>query len=339
LADTPQFRAARDDMQPVDAHLIPSAVTKQFVDVGSSHEPDLQLTRYDERVQFSTLLAMLALVTQSPALPARFAEIAGRCGGELGVFAQVIGTPDSAGLNETSRFPMQSVYKLPIAMAVLDQVDRKGLTLNQKISLSADDMVPRLHSPLRDRYPRGGVTLTIRDLIRAALVDSDGTASDVLLRIGGGPSRVTGYVRGLGVRDMVIATSERAMSNDATLQYRNYSTPKAAVDVLSALDGGRGLSPESRELVLQDLVNSTPGAQRIKGLLPAGTSVAHKTGTDATRNGRTAATNDIGLVTFPDGRQLAIAVFVKDSSAGLAAREEAIAQAARTAWDRWAVRQ
>ena len=98
---------------------------------------------------------------------------------------------------------MQSVYKLPIVMAVLDQVDRKALTLNQKVSLSAGDMVPAAsHSPMRDAHPRGGIDISVRELIRAAIVDSDGTASDVLLRLAGGGPRVTAYLRGLGIRDM-----------------------------------------------------------------------------------------------------------------------------------------
>ena len=70
--------------------------------------------------------------------------------------------------------------------------------------------------------------------------------------------------------------------------------------------------------------------------MPSGAVVAHKTGTDATREGKTAATNDIGIVTLPDGRHLAIAVFVKDSSAGLVPREATIATIARAAWDHWA---
>jgi beta-lactamase class A len=106
---------------------------------------------------------------------------------------------------------------------------------------------------------------------------------------------------------------------------------------LKALDAGRGVSLASRELLLQDLADSTPGPQRLKGRLPAGTRVAHKTGTDATRDGKTAATNDIGIITLPDGRHLAIAVFVKDSTAELTPREATIAGIARAAWDRWTV--
>lgn len=281
------------------------------------------------------LILLLAVLQSTPPLAGQFAAIAGTSGGRVGVFAQVIESHESAGLTETERFPMQSVYKLPIAMAVLDQVDRKALTLNQKVSLSAGDMVPIVHSPLYDAHPQGGVDVSVRDLIRAAIVDSDGTASDVLLRLAGGPARVTGYLRGLGIRDMAVATTERTMSQDPQAQYRNYSTPRAAVDLLKALQGGRGLSPAARALLLQDLADSTPGPGRIKGLLPRGTVVAHKTGTDSTRDGKTAATNDIGIVSLPDGRHLALAVFVKDSTATQAEREGAIARTAKAAWDHW----
>jgi beta-lactamase class A len=276
-----------------------------------------------------------ALYLQSASLTDRFADAASSSGGRTGAFARVLETHDGAGLNDTERFPMQSVYKLPIAMAVLDQVERKALTLNQKVSLSAGDMVPIVHSPLAERYPRGGIDISVRDLIRAALVDSDGTASDVLLRLAGGAARVTAYLRGLGIRDMTVATTEREMSHDPMAQYRNDATPRAAVDVLAALHAGRGVSPDARDLLLRDLAASTPGPQRLKGALPPGTIVAHKTGTDATRDGKTAATNDVGIITLPDGRHLAVAVFVKDSTAGLAPREAAIARIARIAWDHW----
>ena len=63
-------------------------------------------------------------------------------------------------------------------------------------------MVASVHSPIRDRYPNGGIDVSIRELIRAALVESDGTASDILLRLAGGGPRVTAYLRGLGIRDM-----------------------------------------------------------------------------------------------------------------------------------------
>jgi len=284
------------------------------------------------------VLLMSLLFLQS-VLPPIFAELAKSSGGRVGVCVAIIGARDRAELNASESFPMQSVYKLPIAMAILDQVDHTLLALDQKIAIGASDMAPAgVHSPLRDQHPQGGIDASIRELIRAALLESDGTASDVLLRLGGGGPRVTAYLRGLGIRDMTVAASEAAMSRDETVQYRNDSTPAAAVALLTSLSTGRTLSPESRQIVLDDMIASTPGAKRLKGLLPAGTIVAHKTGTDATRNGLTRATNDIGLIALPDGRQMAIAVFIKDSTADEAAREGTIAKIARAAWDRWSTR-
>jgi beta-lactamase class A len=274
-------------------------------------------------------------------LTARLDDLAKSSGGRAGVFVQVIETGETAGVNDAEHFPMQSVYKLPISMAVLDQVDQKKLTLNQKVSLTAADMAGvNFHSPLRDKYPRGGIDISIRDLIRAAIVDSDGIASDTLFKLGGGGSRLTSYLRGLGIRDIDIATSEREMFKDRTrmTQYRNFATPRAAAALLKALYEGRGVSPAARDILLQFMTESVPGPKRLKGLLPPGTAVAHKTGTDGTFDGLTRATNDIGIITLPNGRHLAIAVFVKDSKADEATREGTIAKMAKAAYDAWAAK-
>jgi beta-lactamase class A len=280
------------------------------------------------------ILAALALT-----LTERFADIARTSGGRMGVCAQAVEGGAAQSLNGSEPFPMQSVYKLPIAMAVLDLADRKTLSLTETVPLRPVDVAGvHFHSPLAERYPQGGVDLSIRDLIRAAIVDSDGVASDLLYARAGGGARITAYVRGLGITDIAVVATEREMAGDQMVQYKNFATPCAAVALLRALDAGRRLSPASRELLLKDLADSTPGPNRIKGRLPEGTPVAHKTGTDATRNGLTRATNDIGIVTLPGGRHLAVAVFVKDSTADESTRERAIADAARAAFDAWMAR-
>ena len=107
------------------------------------------------------------------------------------------------------------------------------------------------------------------------------------------------------------------------------------VVLLRALHEGRGLSEPSRALLLRLMTQTPTGSRRIKGLLPVGTVVAHKTGTSGTVKGLTPATNDVGLVTLPNGRHLAVAVFVSDSMANDSAREKVIARVARAAWDYW----
>jgi beta-lactamase class A len=269
-------------------------------------------------------------------LRARMEEIARETGGPVGAAAVVIEGGRAVSFNGARRFPMQSVYKLPIAMAVLRDVDAGRLRLARKIDIRPEDLVPeRLHSPIRDANPRG-VTLTIRELLRLLITESDGTASDVLLGLAGGPERVTKYLRGLGVDGVTVATTERAMAQgDEQVQYRNFATPESALALLRALEEGRGISRANRRLLLDFMLKSTPGPRRLKGMLPEGTPVAHKTGTSNTIEGVTRATNDVGIVTLPDGRHMAVAVFVSDTKADADVREGVIAKIARAAWDCW----
>jgi beta-lactamase class A len=134
---------------------------------------------------------------------------------------------------------------------------------------------------------------------------------------------------------MVVATSEAEMAHGEDVQYRNWATPLAAIQLLRAIQEGQGLSQPSRALLRDLMIASGPGAHRIKGLLPAGTLVMHKTGTSRTVDGLTRATNDVGIVRLPDAWHLAVAVFVADSKADEATREAVIARIARAAWDRW----
>jgi len=236
-------------------------------------------------------------------------------------------------LNSKDHFPMQSVYKLPISMAVMKQVDDGKLSLDQKVKIAKEDYVgSAAHSPIRDKNPNGA-ELTIKELVRYALSESDGTASDVLMKLAGGNTSVQSYVTNLPVTDLIVLNTEKELSEDDTAQYRNYASPASAVDLLRALYERRGLSESSQALIVKYLTESTPGAKRLKGLLPAGTVVAHKTGTSGTTNGMTAATNDIGIVTLPGGQHLAIAVFVTDSPADEATRESVIAKIAKTIYD------
>lgn len=249
--------------------------------------------------------------------------------GRVGVTATVLETGESVTLNGNQRFPMQSVYKFPIGMAVLAQVDQGKLELNQRVRVETSDFVSDLqHSPIRDENPQG-VELSLAELLKYMVSESDGTACDVLLRLVGGPEAVTQYLRDLGVNGIVVANTEKEIGQDKTVQYRNYATPDAAVVLLRALHQGRGLSESSQALLLRLMTETPTGLKRIKGLLPDGTVVAHKTGTSRTADGVTAATNDVGLVTLPNGRHLAIAVFVSDSMANDATREEVIAKVAR----------
>ncbi len=281
-------------------------------------------------------MLLAAVLVCSPAeLSKQLPVLAAPAGGTVGVSMMLVETGETVRSHAADHFPMQSVYKLPIAMAVLKRVDKGKLRLDQKVKLSWAQLAPAgLHSPIRDKYPRGGVTLTLRELLQAAIVDSDGTASDLLLTLVP-PAQVTQFLNQLGITDLIVLNTEKELAQDKQVQYRNWSTPDAQVQLLSALYQGTALATETRALLLGWMTETQTGTRRLRGSLPAGAVVADKTGTSGTLRGVTAATNDVGLITLPSGHHLAIAVFVSDSKASQVVREGVISSIARAAWDCW----
>jgi beta-lactamase class A len=262
----------------------------------------------------------------------------------------VLETGDAAMVNADEHYPMQSVYKLPIAMAMMDQVRLGQHDLDEVIGVTKEDFVREgQRSPLRDNNPNGG-EFTIRELIRLALVESDGSASDVLLRVLGSPADVQSYLTQIGVRDMKVINTEKEIGRDWQTQYENWATPVAAVELLRWFDAGVRTETSSDRvdqkdgtpdigLVRQLLIDSAPGPNRLKGLLPEDAVVAHKTGTGGVQNGVNSATNDIGIIDLPNGNHLGIAVFVSDSAVDEKTRETVIAKVAKAAWDFWNIPQ
>lgn len=266
--------------------------------------------------------------------PADFEHITRQAQGKVGVFAQIVETGETLDFHGSERYPMQSVYKFPIAMAVLQAVDQGKLKLDTPIRVEKSDLIGgRQHSPIRDMHPDGGFTLPLRELIRYAVAESDGSASDVLLRIVGGAPKVQAMLTRLGVHGVQVIDTEKALGADNQTQYRNWAQPVDMVRLLVLFQQGKGLSSASRALLLKYMTETETGPKRLKGNLPPGTVVAHKTGTSNTVNGITAATNDVGLITLPNGRHLAIAVFVSDSPLSQDTRERTIAACARIAWN------
>lgn len=268
-------------------------------------------------------------------LESQITQIANDAQGKVGAAAMLVETGESVSLNGDDPFPMQSVYKMPIAMAVLHLVDQKKLTLNQRVSFTkADYISERQHSPIRDKFPNGS-SVSLSELLRYAVSESDGSASDILMNLAGGSPPIMAYLKSLGINNIIIKNTEREIGSDNSVQYRNWAKPNEAVALLRLVQQGKGLSPTSRAFLLRIMTETETGLNRLKGQLPTGTVVAHKTGTSWTIDGVTAATNDIGLITLPNGKHIAIAVFVSDAKTDTKIREAVIARIARAAWDYW----
>ncbi|MGE5414652.1 MAG: class A beta-lactamase [Syntrophomonadaceae bacterium] len=323
-------------------------------------------------------LLLAAIVSAPPpassreALEARFAEIARSAGGTVGVSALHVESGTGASLNGRTRFPMASVFKLPVSIELLARVDRRALSLDQRVTVGPADVRPG-GGPrtIADRAPAGGVTLTIGELLEAMLVESDNTAADLLLPLAGGPAVVTAQLDAVGLSDIRVDRSEAELWFDsfgatpppraqwtpagirgaiaavpesgrrAALERflsdpRDTATPDALVQLLRQLFEGRRLSKESRDRIFVLMARTRSGEKRLRAELPPGTPVGDRTGSGADVAGTNIVTNDVGIVTLPGKRgHLAIAVMIKGSDRPPEAREKAIARIARAAYDYW----
>ena len=317
----------------------------------------------------ATLAACLLLAGPSSAgdlatLESRVGTIASGVGGTVGVGLRHLPSGETVLVRGRDRFPMFSVYKLPIAMALLQRVDAGTVRLDQPVALGPADMRPSQSTAVSGRVRDGRVTMTVGELIEAAVAQSDNTASDAILRLAGGPEAVTAYVRGLGIADLRVDRPEVQMAADlygvtlpdpdgwtrerleslfrvppgqrqaATRKYlhddpRDTTTPAAALALLGRVHARDALGPDTAAFLIEAMRKTTTGDRRIRGRLPVG-AVANKTGSGP------ATTNDVGIVTLPGAKgHVAVAVFVRDAPQDDAARDRAIAEIARSAWDHW----
>jgi beta-lactamase class A len=286
----------------------------------------------DMRLGLAFFLFVSSASAQTP-LQQQIRAIAADARGKVSVACSLPGTTLSCDLDPHAYPPMQSVFKFPLALAVLDQVEKGAFSLDQPVRFYPDDRIlPSVYSPLQDKYPEANVDISLRELLRLTVSLSDNVAADILLRLIGGPKVVEGYIGGLGVTGFHLEDGEHGLHRDVNAQYRNWFEPAGAVQLLRRISDHSPVSEEHTALLFDWMKNSR-GQKRLKGALPHGTVVAHKMGSSDVDHGLAHATNDIGLICLPDGRRLAIAVFVTDSTADESTREAVIAHIARAAYD------
>ena len=288
-------------------------------------------------------LTPLAGIAQS-SLQSKVAAIAGEAKGTVNVSCMLPGTTLNCDLHPHNQAPMQSMYKLPLALTALHMADvgtllptqRAGepmdVTLDRTVKFLPTDIIPGSFSPLTERYPKANVDVKLREIISLAVGQSDNGAEEVLVRLVGGPLAVEHYMHSLGIAAIQVRYSERDLDRNEDLQYRDWIEPTAASQLLELLLNKPPVSPVANAFLLETM-NSPFTSGRLRAGLPPGTPLAHKSGSSGTHDGLAAATNDIGLITLPDGRRLALAVFVTDSRADEDIREAVIARIARAVYN------
>lgn len=295
---------------------------------------------------FALLLTTLHLTEAhaQTALQATLSTIAADANGTVSVACLLPGTTLNCDLHPHNHCPMQSVFKLPLAITFLHLAETGKLlpaqqpgesfstTLDRTVRFLPEDRLPHSHSPLTDKYPDANVDVSLRELVRLAVGESDNGATQTLLRLVGGPAVVEHYIHSLGIDGFQLQDGEQGLHRDLTAQYRNWIEPAAAIALLERLVTNPAFSPEANAFLLKTLTDSRTAGDRLRAGLPAGTVLAHKSGTSGEHDGIAAATNDIGLITLPDGRRLAIAVFVTDAKANEETRDRVIARIAQATY-------
>ena len=253
----------------------------------------------------SAMIASPALAEAPPKLQfleARLSNLASASPGNVGIAALDLRTGELVAVHGDEPFPMASTMKVAVAANYLAQVEFGRRSLDQRI---------------------GGRTAS--QLLHAMITRSDNHATDVLIRNLGGPERIQEWLEQRNVTGMRIDRNiaQLLAAKRDLWDVRDSSTPKAMVELLRRLDNGTLLRPWSRAYLVNLMGQCITGKNRMRAMLPAGTRVEHKTGT------LSGYSSDVGFITLPDGRRLAVAFFARSAPN----RPRTIAAAARAIYD------
>jgi beta-lactamase class A len=289
---------------------------------------------------FQLTALLLLIACQAPgqttdALRQKIQQILSAKNATVGVAIIGNSQKDTLSINGNGHFPLQSVFKFHIALAVLAEIDKGKFSLNQAIKIDKKDLLPNLYSPIRDDYP-DGATLSIAKILTYTVSKSDNVGCEILLKLIGGPLVVEKYFVKNKFQDVSIKINEEVQQANWDLQFQNWTTPKAANKVLAVFyyNKKKLLSKKSYDFIWKVMKETETGKDRLKGQLPINTIVAHKTGSSGTnKEGLTAAVNDIGLVFLPNGKHFFISVFVTNSKEVATTNEKIIADISKATWD------
>ena len=241
---------------------------------------------------------------------------------------------DTLKINNDFHFPMQSVMKFPIALAVLSEIDKGNLSFEQEIEITPQDLLPKTWSPIKEKFPNG-TTLTIEQILNYTISESYNIGCDILLKLIGGTDSVQKFLTANHFSDISIKANEEQMHKDWNTQYQNWATPTAINKLLIDTYNNKNqlFSKKSYDFIWDVMRETTTGSNRLKGQLPKNTVVAHKTGTSGINNGIAAATNDVGVITLPNGQLIFISVFVAESKETSEINEKIISDIAKITWN------
>ena len=239
-----------------------------------------------------------------------------------------------AGLHADSPFPLLSVFKLHVAMNVLEKLSREGGLLTQPVHMPAEQLLPDRYSPMRDAGKGRSMTLPLREVLRYMIAESDNNACDILIARFGGLERVRATARALGGEPLELRKNEAGMRDNIYNQYANWSTPRAVVRLLRGFFESPHIEEPYKACLADCMRATTTGGGRLAAGLPPEARIGHKTGSsDRSPGGLRFASNDVGFFRLPDGRRVYMAAFVMQSLEKDADTDALAAAAARAAYE------
>ncbi|MDX0766486.1 class A beta-lactamase [Sinorhizobium medicae] len=295
-------------------------------------------------------------------LHTELAALASAHPGRVGICVQDPTSPPIC-VNGEQRFSLQSVMKLVVAAAVMRAVDERRVALSDRVTVRREDLSVNIQ-PIADIVSeRGSFETSLGDLLRRAVVESDSAATDMLISRLGGTKAIQAFLGESGLHSIRIDRTERELQTETdglrwTPKFvfperleqarkevaeakrqaafeayltdpRDTASPRGMVGFLHKLAAGQLLSASSTAHLLEVMKKTVTFPDRLRAGVPSGWTIGHKTGTSRTRNGINGVTNDVGILTAPDGRHVAVAAFVAESRTGNEERAAMIAAAAR----------
>lgn len=279
----------------------------------------------------SALLCNLNLcLGQTPELKKEIEIIVGGKDLKLGFALYDFSTGKSISINGNDKYPMQSVFKFPIGVALLDCVSRGEFLLSDSVTLTKADLSPDLWSPIRERWPEG-VRLPLVSVMTYMVAHSDNIATDFLIHKIGGVARIQDIVNRLGAKKINIRNTEAEIQGSWSVQFDNWTTPNAMVDFLRLMNDGKLLDKANTAVLWEIMASASSGS--VNRLVSKTVTFARKTGYSGVNSqGIIAAQNDVGIIEFEDGRRVAYAIFLTDSTLGTDAGYDILAQIGKAIW-------
>ena len=279
----------------------------------------------------STLLCNLNFcLGQTPELKKEIEIIVGGKDLKLGFALYDFSTGKSISINGNDKYPMQSVFKFPIGVALLDCVSRGEFLLSDSVTLTKADLSPDLWSPIRERWPEG-VRLPLVSVMTYMVAHSDNIATDFLIHKIGGVARIQDIVNRLGAKKINIRNTEAEIQGSWSVQFDNWTTPNAMVDFLRLMNDGKLLDKANTAVLWEIMASASSGS--VNRLVSKTVTFARKTGYSGVNSqGIIAAQNDVGIIEFEDGRRVAYAIFLTDSTLGTDAGYDILAQIGKAIW-------